>query len=149
MTHVTFSVVGNPVGQGSKTPGQRKDGTLYVREAVKHVKPYRDKVKAAALQARPGGHKPMTNVVAHVWAYYRRPASHYFTGQNAGVVKPTSPKYPVVKPDLDKVTRLLLDAAKDARLIRDDAHVIDLHVSKRYADMLEPTGMNITLEEIE
>lgn len=143
---ITFSVVGSPVGQGSKTPGMRKNGSLYVREAVKAVKPYRDLVKAAALEARPIGHKPMTNVIAHVWAYYRRPPSHYFTGENSHVVKPTAPKYPIVKPDLDKVARLIFDASKDARLIKDDSHIIEMHFTKRYADLLEPVGLNITLE---
>jgi crossover junction endodeoxyribonuclease RusA len=41
--------------------------------------------------------------------------------------------FPCVKPDADKVARNTLDALTQAAIYRDDAQVVDLFVSKRYA----------------
>lgn len=54
---------------------------------------------------------------------------------------------PTVKPDIDKLTRAVLDAIslpKYAQIITDDSQVTDLHVAKRYADET-PEGVRITL----
>lgn len=40
-------------------------------------------------------------------------------------------QYPAVTPDIDKLTRAVLDALKG--VIADDARITDLHVTKRYA----------------
>ncbi|HXF73588.1 MAG TPA: RusA family crossover junction endodeoxyribonuclease, partial [Actinomycetota bacterium] len=44
-----------------------------------------------------------------------------------------APIYPVRRPDLDKLTRGLLDALTAASVFGDDAQVVDLIVRKRYA----------------
>ena len=48
-------------------------------------------------------------------------------------VKISKRPYPNVKPDLDKITRNTLDGLKQAGMFTDDAQVINLSVSKRYA----------------
>lgn len=50
------------------------------------------------------------------------------------VPKPLSSRdeYPIRRPDLDKLTRLALDCLTKARLIADDARIVDLTLSKRF-----------------
>lgn len=53
------------------------------------------------------------------------------------VPRPASVKarpYPHVKPDVDKLARMLLDAFTTARVWRDDALVVELNVRKHYPD---------------
>lgn len=45
-----------------------------------------------------------------VTIYLKRPQSHYGTGKNRYALKTTAPKWPTVKPDWDKVGRLISDA---------------------------------------
>jgi crossover junction endodeoxyribonuclease RusA len=67
-----------------------------------------------------------------------RPAGHYGTGSNAHDVKASAPVLPIVRRgDIDKLERLLLDACTDAALWVDDAQVVDLNTSKRYAPQNE------------
>lgn len=45
---------------------------------------------------------------------------------------PKRVKYPIRKPDLDKLTRCVCDALQKGRLIAEDARIIDLDLKKRY-----------------
>jgi crossover junction endodeoxyribonuclease RusA len=54
---------------------------------------------------------------------------------------------PTVKPDLDKLTRAVMDAISLERycqVIKDDSLVTDLHAAKRYADHTPP-GVSIMI----
>ena len=54
---------------------------------------------------------------------------------------------PTVKPDLDKLTRAVMDAISLERycqVIKDDSLVTDLHAAKRYADHTQP-GVSIMI----
>ena len=44
--------------------------------------------------------------------------------------RPKHPVYPITKPDLDKTTRSIKDALKDARIYRDDSQVCAMHCRK-------------------
>jgi Holliday junction resolvase RusA-like endonuclease len=72
-----------------------------------------------------------------------RPASHYGTGRNAGIVKASAPTLPAAMPDLDKLVRCVCDAITDAGLWRDDAQVSVIAAAKRYAT--ETPGVRITV----
>ena len=73
-----------------------------------------------------------------------RPAGHYGSGKNVGIVKASAPKNTVTKPDIDKLTRCLLDALTGI-VWRDDSQVVALDVRKYYA-MGQP-GVAITVEQ--
>lgn len=45
---------------------------------------------------------------------------------------PEKRPYPHIRPDVDKLTRMLLDALTSAGVLGDDSRVVDLIVSKRY-----------------
>jgi Holliday junction resolvase RusA-like endonuclease len=51
---------------------------------------------------------------------------------------PKGRMYPTVTPDLDKLARATLDPLKVARVLSDDAIVVDLLVYKRYAGVWTP-----------
>lgn len=75
-----------------------------------------------------------------------RPAFHFGTGKNAGKVKLSSPSWPTVAPDLDKLVRCVCDAITDAGLWHDDAQVVSLICAKRYTS---PAGVRITVTEMQ
>lgn len=75
----------------------------------------------------------------------QRPAGHFGTGRNAGTIKPSAPRHPIVAPDLDKLVRCVCDAITDAGLWRDDAQVTTITAAKRYVD--SRPGVLITVTE--
>jgi Holliday junction resolvase RusA-like endonuclease len=60
-----------------------------------------------------------------------RPKHHFGTGRNAGQVKASAPPYPDGKPDVDKLSRAIMDALKGV-VYDDDARVICKTVSKQF-----------------
>lgn len=126
-----LTVYGTPGPQGSKT--RNAAGALY--ESSAKVKPWREAVKTAALDAIHHD-EAWTALGEPIWLQMqfslRRPKSHYGTGRNAGLLKATAPSYPTGKPDLDKLIRSTQDALKDAGVLADDSVVASLSASKVY-----------------
>lgn len=60
-----------------------------------------------------------------------RPKGHYGTGRNAGVLRDAAPLFPTVRPDIDKLTRGVLDGLTGA-LYRDDAQIVRKYAEKHY-----------------
>ena len=75
-----------------------------------------------------------------------RPQAHYGTGRNSHTLKASSPTWPTVMPDLDKLVRAICDSLTDAGLWKDDSHVVYLIAAKRYAD--GPPGVLIQVEAL-
>ena len=83
-----------------------------------------------------------------------RPKSHYGTGRNAGKLKPSAPQYPLAgktgaKPqggigDLDNYAKAVLDEMNGI-CFHDDAQVVELSVTKLYADY-GPPGVSISYQ---
>ncbi|MET7477951.1 RusA family crossover junction endodeoxyribonuclease [Streptomyces sp. NPDC005648] len=122
---------GTPGPQGSKT--RNAAGAMY--ESSAKVKPWREAVKTAALDALHHDQN-WTALDVPVWVdvqfSLRRPKGHYGTGRNAGQLKASAPAYPTSKPDLDKLVRSTQDALKDAGVLADDSTVASLSASKVY-----------------
>lgn len=118
---IAFDVIGAPAPQGSK----RHVGGGRMIESSKKVRPWRQDVKAAAIEA-----------------LYARGSLHPLQGPLRlvvvfTVVKPLSaPKrrrtWPCKKPDVDKLLRSTMDALTDAGLWRDDGQVIDVRAVKAF-----------------
>lgn len=128
MAELVITVHGTPAPQGSK----RHVGNGVMVESSKAVRPWREAVKAAALEARSA--VLWQAVEVDIRFYFRRPAAHYGTGKNAAFVKSAAPARPKGKPDLDKCARACLDSLTDAGIWGDDAQVVTLVASKHYAD---------------
>ena len=109
-----FKVEGVPAPQGSKSRG--RGGHLY--EANKRLKPWRDKMIAAARLAHPG---PAIDAPVEVIATFYVP-------------RPQRPKFlvPATPSDLDKYARALGDALTQAGAIKDDARIVHWDCWKAY-----------------
>lgn len=122
---IEIIVYGQPAPQGSKKfVGLAKSGRGILIESSKKVKPWREAVKLAAIEAMGGaGAKRITGPVA---------VEMVFT-----VPKPKSaPKrkqtWPDKKPDLSKLVRAAEDSLCDAGVFEDDARIVNCLSRKRY-----------------
>ncbi|MGW0574795.1 RusA family crossover junction endodeoxyribonuclease [Streptomyces sp. NPDC002920] len=142
-----LTVYGTPGPQGSKT--RNAAGALY--ESSAKVKPWREAVKSAALDAL--HHDDAWKALdCPVWLdltfCLRRPKNHFGTGRNYGLLKASAPPYPTGKPDLDKLVRSTQDALKDAGVLADDSIVANLGAKKIFVlsgDALRTPGAVIKI----
>lgn len=77
-----------------------------------------------------------------------RPAAHFGTGRNAGVVRAAAPLWPAVKPDVDNYVKTVLDALNGVAF-RDDSQIVELSVRKVYARDGEAPGWRIGVYPME
>ena len=136
----TIRVFGHPAPQGSK----RHVGNGVLIESSAKVKPWRQDVRAAAIEAAAHFDGPVRLTVGFL---LRRPASHYRTGKNAHLLRDAAPRHPGKKPDIDKLLRSTLDGLGESGIWRDDAQVVRVRAEKLYADH-EPVGAHITIEPL-
>jgi crossover junction endodeoxyribonuclease RusA len=145
---ITIEVRGLPAPQGSK----RHVGGGRMVEMSKAVGPWREAVRAETQRAMgiggPLGLRggPLTGPI-QVTITFRlsRPKSHYRTGRNADLLKPSAPIAPDGKPDLDKLVRAVLDGLTEGGAWLDDAQVTQLSAVKRYG----LPGCQIGIERVE
>jgi crossover junction endodeoxyribonuclease RusA len=137
---VTFTVPGQPAGQGSKIRN-RYGG---VREASVKTAPWRADVKLRAEQAM--GDAAMLTGPVEILADFtlKRPKHHYGTGRNAGTLKPSAPLWCETSPDADKLARAIGDALTGV-VFRDDAQIACWTIWKRYGN----PGATITVRTLD
>ena len=140
----TFTVLGKPAPQGSK----RHIGKGVMVESSDRVKPWRLDVKHTALGLLPHDwyailDKPMAVTATFVFA---RPKNHFRTN---GQLKPAAPKHCTSRVgDVDKLSRSILDALSEGVIFNDDAQVVSLIASRRYANDSEQPCAIITVTAI-
>ena len=155
MTRYTITLRIRPVQQGSKTAGQRNDGSPYLRDSNAHaLKTYRDQLSARAADDWTYRDQLTGPVRAWIRFTFDRPKSHYRTGRNALLLRDSAPSHPGrADGDLDKLVRAVCDALTDARVWTDDTQLVDLRARKFYAGedeyALPQAGVQIILEELE
>ena len=135
---------GVPPTQGDKFTDPR---TLRIIEQKdRRIKAWRALI---ALQVRIGPWTPIpTGPVACTLEFLLpRPQHHYRTGTHAGELKPAAPLWHTSKPDIDKLTRAVLDGLTQCGAIGDDAQVCLLVTSKRYTTSGD-VGVRIRCEQI-
>lgn len=119
-----FYAAGIPAPQGSKR-GFSQMGTTRVQlvESSKNVKPWREEVRRAAVDA----------MTIHEWVapeavrvgltfWMPRPKSHPKTRRTI----------PSTRPDLDKLIRAVGDALTSSGAVRDDSTIVKISASKAY-----------------
>lgn len=134
---LVITIPGDPAPKGSlKCIGRRGRGAAHqLVEDNKASKPWRDKIvgwiRTKRLPATPDRYQP---IGAEVTSTVARLDSHFGTGRNAGTLKPSAPVYPVTRSsyDVDKLLRLVLDALQDAKVLPDDAQVVEVTSRKVY-----------------
>lgn len=78
-----------------------------------------------------------------VFFYFMRPASHYGTGNNAGILKKSAPIWKTSKPDRDNLDKFVMDSMSKI-YFRDDSVVCAGEIIKKY-DANPRTEIIITL----
>jgi len=146
-----FEVPGTPVPQGSKKAFRhRHTGRVVMVDDNEHLEAWRANVAAVASRTWAGRPALTGPVVAHLDFFMPRPAGHYGTGRNAGVLKPSAPLLPAVKPDLDKLVRAVFDSLSTAGVWKDDALCWGVSAYKRYADGRSPgLVLELTPDQVE
>jgi Holliday junction resolvase RusA-like endonuclease len=79
-----------------------------------------------------------------------RPANHWLpvnSRRSEPALHPMAPHWPIGIPDVDKLTRAILDACTDAGLWKDDSQVVYLQAAKRYTTHGTP-GVLIGVAEV-
>ncbi|HZN76068.1 MAG TPA: RusA family crossover junction endodeoxyribonuclease [Micromonosporaceae bacterium] len=144
-------VRGDPAPQGSKKGFYNaKLGRVLLVEDSKKVKPWREDVCAAGIEARAGAPTLDCALLLEMVFTTMRPKSHYRTGRNSHLVRDDAPIQPTAKPDLSKLTRSTEDALTTAGVFRDDALIVEyLRLAKVYAgedpDALDSPGAVIRI----
>jgi Holliday junction resolvase RusA-like endonuclease len=142
---LTFFVPGRPVPQGSKTAFVNKStGRPVVVDKDVRLPRWRMTITSHALEVY---HGPALEgpVGIKVDFALKRPTNHFGTGRNADTIKPSSPRYPAVMPDLDKLLRAVFDGLTDAQVWRDDSQVVWCQVAKHYVSDLWPQGEGVQI----
>ncbi|MEU9033834.1 RusA family crossover junction endodeoxyribonuclease [Streptomyces sp. NPDC048352] len=149
-------VRGLPGPQGSK----RHVGGGRMIESSAKVKPWREAVVWAAVAARTRnkGFTKLDGPLAVDMVFtFDRPKGHMGSGRNAGLVRPSAPVRPHVKPDLSKLVRSTEDALTTAGVYGDDALIVEYRqLGKHYTTdhgvvpgVLDGPGCTVRLWPIE
>lgn len=131
-----FSVPGEPKPQGSKRGFVTKHGKVaLVEQAGKPLKEWRNTIATFATRAR----------IEHGWEPYTQ--GPIGVSLVFAMRKPIRPRFPTpaFRPDIDKLTRAVLDGLTDAHVWQDDGQVVSLRVEKIYGQ----PGVNIRLWTIQ
>lgn len=140
MTTISFSVVGIPVGQGSKRAFVHKGtGKAVMTEGVnaaaaKRHKSWRAELADAAAAVAPP--EPFAGPVTVTLRFRFLPT----TGDPYRTFHATSP-------DIDKLARSVLDALTVARVMVDDSRVCWLEASKTYCTGVQMPGVDIRVAD--
>jgi crossover junction endodeoxyribonuclease RusA len=139
MTVLKFMVPGKPAPQGSKSFKGYRGGRPILVESCRELGPWRDRIALVAHDVmRTDGVTQMLGAVIVTLSFtLPRPKS-----------TPKLRTPPAVKrPDIDKLSRAVLDALTHVVLL-DDSQVVELHATKRIAEIGETTGVEITVEAL-
>jgi Holliday junction resolvase RusA-like endonuclease len=139
---VAFFVEGIPRPGGSKRgfiirSGGKPDRIAMTDASGVAGKNWRQDVRAAAIIAMARRRILTGPLEAQITFNMPRPKGHYGTGKNASRLKDSAPTAPTTRPDLDKLSRSVLDALKGI-VWPDDSVVVRKLVQKDYA--LPPMG---------
>lgn len=128
---VSLHVPGTPVQQGSMIPrliwvGGKPKATMHSHNSA-GLKAWR---KAIVDRIRALQHPTIGPYVAVEATFYMpKPGRTKY------------PEYPAGTPDLDKLTRAVLDALTESGLIEDDARVVRLGIEEEWASAEHPAGV--------
>jgi len=140
---ITIIVRGMPAPQGSKRFVGVRGGRGVLVESSKGVRPWRQDVVAAAVEAKNGA-APLDGPLR---------VRMVFTLPKPKSAPKTRRTYPDRRPDLDKLCRAVLDSLVQSGIIEDDARVIRLELLKvfprEHPEALDIPGVVIQVECID
>ena len=132
MSELTLDILGTPHPQmrprAARIPGQ-VHARVYKAGKQREAE---ESFVAQVINQLPPGHKPLAGPLEVVINFYVvRPQSHFGTGRNAGVLKPSAPDYPTTKPDFDNAIKHVCDCFNSLVWV-DDRLVVRSRVDKDY-----------------
>lgn len=155
MSELRVRVLGTPIPQGSKTAAVTMKGgkpRAFLRDANgEKLKPWRQEVTTAtrnATGATPGFTPYDEPLEVQIAFYFTRPGNHFGSGRNDHILKASAPLYVAVTPDVDKLTRAILDGMADGGAFVNDSRVAVLHCRQMYAAAGQPPGADITIRPL-
>lgn len=97
----------------------------------------------------PDGYEPTKQpLILEIEAHFPRPKSHYGSGRNANLLKPSAPGRHTKKPDADNISKIYKDCMNKLVYL-DDSQVFDGRCIKHYCDKNEPGRVIIRIREDE
>ena len=143
MAELSFWVPGIPQPQGS-TRAFKRGAKIVTTSANKNLRPWRHMVTLVAQSAMrespfQAGLGTAASVEVRVAFAFPRPKSHH--GKRG--ILPSAPTHHVVRPDLDKLIRAVLDGLTEAAVFGDDSQVVSIVADKVYTPT--PPGARITV----
>jgi Holliday junction resolvase RusA-like endonuclease len=142
---LSFTVYGKPVQKGSKKGFVVGKRAIIADDNSEKLRQWYGAVTSAAAQAM--GDRPLFTgpIRLSILFCFHRPKGHYGTGRNAGVLKDSSPRHHIKKPDLDKLVRTIQDALSST-VYKDDSQVCMYgQLGKVYTESQERA--EVTVEE--
>lgn len=128
MSTIEFTVLGIPQGKQRARSGRTRDGRP-VHYTPEKTRAYEDAIRLSALAAAYGrafdGYVPCAVTIDIVCPI---PASWSPIRKEEALLGNTRP---IGKPDVDNVSKAILDACNGV-LWRDDSQVVEMHLAKRY-----------------
>ena len=138
MRLLAFTVHGLPSPAGSKRAFiHRNTGRAVVVDDAARSKEWKTRVNETAVEAMGGAELWTEALAVKALFVFPRPKGHF--GKRG--LRPSAPKQHIVRPDVDKLSRAILDGMKGA-VYRDDAQIIRKTVTKQYG---EPARCEITV----
>lgn len=132
---LAFRVLGEAKTAGSKKAFKHPhtDRIIVTDDAGKKGKQWRQDVKFAGRSAIMDRALLTGPLRLEVDFYRVRPAGHFGTGRNAGVLKASAEPYPAKRPDVLKLARAVEDALTGI-IWRDDAQIVEESLRKLYGE---------------
>ena len=142
MSGISFIVEGDPKGQPRPRAFARKMGDKFVARVYDAATAEGWK-SIVALGWRSSGAERFTGPIRLTLKFHiRRPKSH----SGAKGLKPSAPIHHCQKPDGDNFAKAVMDALTQCNAWEDDCNIVDLRVTKDWA---EYPGCEITIEPLE
>lgn len=144
MTALAFTVLGRAQPGGSKRAFKHNQtGRIIVADDNTKAKPWQAVVAAAGHEAMNGRELLDGPLIVTFTFYTPRPKGHYRTGRNSRLLRDSAPRYPVVRPDVLKLSRAAEDALTSV-CWRDDSQIVDELLFKRYG---EPARLSVVIAQ--
>lgn len=144
LMRLSFRVHGTPKPTGSKRAfvNPRTKKAVITENRPKAANVWYNAVAGQAAEAMTGIELSPGPVRVHLHFLMLRPKSHFGTGKNASTLKEKSPIHHIQKPDVDKLTRTVLDAMTGI-VWRDDSQIYQVIAEKSWVD--KQPGVSVTV----
>ena len=139
---IDFCILGNPVAQGR--PKFARRGRFVTTYDPPKSKSFKETVKWQAIES--GANKELLEGPLEVTLVFsmQRPKGHH--GKKG--LRPSAPKYHTVKPDIDNLTKGVIDGLEGICFARDQ-QIVSMDLTKEYAKEGSSPKVRVIIKQIE